>query len=96
MTDTPNDDQPGLVAEKPEHCFACFRLVRPGQTYHMTVDFEVRCEDCALSQDVIRVGEELVVEVKSDRLAIRPGKAEAGALLALLTASWHCGWTVIQ
>jgi hypothetical protein len=41
MTDTPNDDQPGFVAEKPEHCFACFRLIRPGQTYHMTIDFEV-------------------------------------------------------
>ncbi len=26
MTNTPADDQPGFVAEEPEHCFACYRL----------------------------------------------------------------------
>ena len=68
MTDTPNDDKPGFVAKEPEHCFACFRLIRPGQTYHMTIDFEVLCVDCALSQGVIRGREGLAVEVKRDRL----------------------------
>lgn len=24
MTESPSDDQPGFVAEKPEHCFACY------------------------------------------------------------------------
>jgi hypothetical protein len=38
MTHTPNDDQPGFVAEKPEHGFACYRLIRPGQTYYLNVD----------------------------------------------------------
>jgi len=38
MSDIPNDDKPGFVAEKPEHCFACYRLIRPGQTYYLTVD----------------------------------------------------------
>lgn len=28
MTDIPNDDKPGFVADKPEHCFACYRLIR--------------------------------------------------------------------
>jgi hypothetical protein len=31
MTDTPNDDTPGFVAEEPVHCYTCFRLIRPGQ-----------------------------------------------------------------
>ena len=28
MTDTPNDDQPGFVAEEPEHCHACYTLTQ--------------------------------------------------------------------
>jgi hypothetical protein len=28
MSDTPTDDKSGFVAEKPEHCFACYRLIR--------------------------------------------------------------------
>jgi hypothetical protein len=48
MTHAPTDDQPGFVAEKPEHCFACFRLIRPGQTYYLTIEQEVLCADCAL------------------------------------------------
>jgi hypothetical protein len=48
MADTPNDDQPGFVAKQPEHCFACFRLIRPGQTYYLTLKHEVPCTDCSL------------------------------------------------
>ncbi len=76
MTDTPTDDQPGFVAEKPEHCFACYRLIRPGQTYYLTIEDEVLCEDCALDEKVIRVREDLAVEVKRDRLLLRRGEAE--------------------
>ena len=68
MSDIPNDDQPGFVAEKPEHCFACYRLIKPGQTYYLTIDNIVHCEDCALSEGVIRVREDLAVEIKRDRL----------------------------
>jgi hypothetical protein len=50
----------GTVAYAQEHCFACFRLIRPGQTYHMTLDFEVLRLDCALPQDVIRVEKGLI------------------------------------
>jgi hypothetical protein len=42
----------------------------------MTVDFEVLCEDCALSQDVIRVREDLAFEAKQDRVVIQRGEAE--------------------
>jgi hypothetical protein len=82
MTETPTDDQPGFLAEEPEHCFACFRLIRPGQTYYLTIEHEVLCADCALdapsmmpsSRGVIRVREDLAVEVRSDRLLIRRGQ----------------------
>ena len=76
MSDIPNDDKPGFVAEKPEHCFACYRLIRPGQTYYLTIEGIVHCEDCALSEGVIRVRDDLAVEVSRDRLLIQRGKAE--------------------
>jgi hypothetical protein len=31
MTYTPTDDMPGFVAEEPEHCHACYRLILPGE-----------------------------------------------------------------
>jgi hypothetical protein len=37
MTETPTDGQPGFVAEGPEHCHACYRLIRPDQTYYLTI-----------------------------------------------------------
>jgi len=30
---THDNDKPGFVAEEPGHCFACYRLIRPGQIY---------------------------------------------------------------
>ena len=69
MSDIPNDNMPGFVAEEPEHCFACYRLIRPGQTYYLTIEGIVHCEDCALSEGVIRVREDLAVEVKRDGIA---------------------------
>jgi hypothetical protein len=40
MTETPNNDQPGFLAEGPAHCSACFRLIRPSQTYHLPVEHQ--------------------------------------------------------
>ena len=77
MSDIPNDDKPGFVAEEPEHCFACFRLIRPGQTYYLTIKNTVLCADCALDEGLIRVRDDLVVAVKRDRLLIQRGKAQA-------------------
>lgn len=76
MTETPNDDNPGFVGSEPEHCFACFRFICPGQTYYLTVDGTVLCEDCALTDDIVRVREDLVIGVKRDRLLIQRGEAE--------------------
>ena len=80
MTETPTDDKPGFVAEDPEHCFACFRLIQPGQTYYLTTEYEVLCADCALHERLIRVRDDLAVEVKRDRLLIQRGKAEVEVL----------------
>jgi hypothetical protein len=71
----PDDDKPGLVAEKPEHCHACFRLIRPGQTYYLTIEHEVLCVDCALDEGVIHVRDDLTIAVKRDRLLVRRGEA---------------------
>jgi len=76
MTETPANDSPGFVTERPEHCSACFRLIRPGQTYYLNIENMVLCADCALVEEIIRVRDELAVEVKRDRLLVRRGKAE--------------------
>ncbi len=76
MTESPIDDSPGFVTEEPEHCFACFRLIRPGQTYYLTIEHEVLCADCTLTDGVIRVSEDLAVEVMQNPLLVRHGKAE--------------------
>ena len=80
VTHTRDDDKPGFVAEELEHCFACFRPIRPGQIYHLTIEFEVLCADCALSEGVIRVRDDLAVEVRHDRLVIKRGKASVEVL----------------
>ncbi len=46
--DIPNDDKPGFVAERPEHCCACYRLIRPGLTYDLAIKGIVHSKDCAL------------------------------------------------
>jgi hypothetical protein len=70
MTTTPTDDRLGFIAEQPEHCFACCRLIKAGQTYYLTIEQGVLCEDCALSEGVVPVREDLAVELKRDRLLV--------------------------
>ena len=83
MSDIPIDDKPGFVAEKPEHCFACNCLIRPGQTYYLTIEGIVLCEDCTLSEDVIRVREDLqmahALHLRDDLLQQRRPNIEAGS-----------------
>jgi hypothetical protein len=80
MTQTHNDDdKPGFLTEELVHCFACFRLIRSGQTYYLTIEREVLCADCALDEGVIRVRDDLAIEDKRDRLVIQHGEAEVVA-----------------
>jgi hypothetical protein len=73
MTETPDDDQPGFIAEEPEHCNACYRLIQPGQTYYLTIGQAILCEGCITTADAIRVTEDLAVVVEDGRLLVRRG-----------------------
>ena len=59
MSEIPNDDK--------VHCFACYRLIRPGETYHLTFEGIVHCKGCAFSEGVTRVREDLSVEAERGR-----------------------------
>jgi hypothetical protein len=61
------------VAEEPEHCHACYRLIQPGQTYYLTVGQAVLCEDCLGAADAVRVTDDLAVVVEEGRLLVRRG-----------------------
>lgn len=76
MATPPPDDRPGFLGKQPEHCLACCRLITAGQTYYQTIEEEVLCADCALSEGLIRVRDDLAVEVKRDRLVVKRGHAE--------------------
>jgi hypothetical protein len=45
-------------------------LIKAGQTYYLTIEQGVLCEDCALSEGVVPVREDLAVELKRDRLLV--------------------------
>ena len=54
MSDISNDDKPGFLAVKPEHCCACCRLTHPDQTHHLTIENMGRCENRAPSEWQLR------------------------------------------
>ncbi len=73
MTETPTDDRPGFVAEKPEHCHACYRLILSGQTYYLTMEDAMLCPDCVTAAEAIRLSSGLMIEVREGRLLVRRG-----------------------
>jgi hypothetical protein len=75
MTETPTDDRPGFVAEKPEHCHACYHLIQPGQTYFPTVGQANVCEGCIADHDAIRVTDDLSMVIEDGRFLVRRGCA---------------------
>jgi len=46
ITQTPAADTIALVASEPEHCLDCFRMIRPGETYHLGKNGTVLCPMC--------------------------------------------------
>jgi hypothetical protein len=46
MTRAPNDDNPGFLADTPEHCLGRFWLIRPGGTYQQGKDNSMLCPTC--------------------------------------------------
>jgi hypothetical protein len=75
VTESPTDDLPGFTAEEPEHCHDCYRLIRPGQRYFLTIEDAVLCPDCARRADAIRLARGLTVEIQEDRRLVGRGKA---------------------
>ena len=45
LESTPNDTL-ALIATEPEHCIDCFRLICPGETYHLGKDGTILCPNC--------------------------------------------------
>ena len=88
MTNAPNDDQPGFVAEEPEHCHACYRLIQPGQTYYLAVGQAILCEGCIRTADAVRVTDDLAVAVEDGRLLVRRGDS---AVVVLPREVGHVG-----
>jgi hypothetical protein len=41
MTQTLRSNTIALIATSPVHCLDCFRLIRPGETYHQHTDHKV-------------------------------------------------------
>ena len=76
MTDTPTDDMPGFAAEEPVHCHDCYRLIRPGQAYFLTIEDLVLCPDCIGAADAIRLSGGLTVKVREGRLLIHRGSPD--------------------
>ena len=68
------------MAEEPEHCHACYRLIQPGQTYFLTIGQGIVCERCTRTADAIRVTEDLAVAVEDGRLVVRRGRTAVEVL----------------
>ena len=73
----PNTDS--LVAQRPEHCITCYRLIRPGESYHQTEENTVLCLHCAgqgadmVILSTIQAADDLAVDVGDGRLRLRRG-----------------------
>jgi len=82
-----DEDTLPLIAQHPEHCFECYRLIRPGETYYQTAENTVLCQQCARKGasmevlDTIQAADDLVVEVSDDRLRVRRGDDSVEVLL---------------
>ena len=76
MTKSPTDDLPGFVADEPEHCHDCYRLIRPGQRYFLTIEQAVVYPDCVRAVDAIRLKDGLTVEIGKDTRPVRHGGSE--------------------
>jgi hypothetical protein len=58
-----NENTLTLIAQRAEHCIACYRLIHPGETYHQTAENTVLCQGCADFEtlDTIQATDDLAV-----------------------------------
>ena len=59
-----------LTAQDPELCLYCFRLFRPGETYHQGSDDMVLCPNCPGD---LQIGEDLAAIQATEHLAVDCG-----------------------
>jgi hypothetical protein len=59
-----------MTATKLEHCLDCFRLIRPGETYHLGKDGTVLCPMCV--SDLL-IGEEYDTIQATEQVAVDYG-----------------------
>jgi hypothetical protein len=70
-----------LIAQRPEHCMTCYRLIHIGETYHQTEEGAVLCQQCVDGGadlgvlDTLQATEELAVDVGAGGLRVRRGAA---------------------
>jgi len=76
-----------LIASRPEHCLACYRLIRAGETYHQTEENRVLCRQCAGPgqadelRDTIPVTDDLEIELSDGGLRLRRRSTGTGIIL---------------
>jgi hypothetical protein len=59
-----------LIATEPEHCLDCFRLIRPGETYHQGEDDTVLCPTYVSN---LLIGEDFDTIQATDQAAVDYG-----------------------
>ena len=62
---------PAFVAQEPEHCHDCWRIIWAGKAYFLTTEQAVVCPDCVWEADAIRLAGGLTVRVGEHRLLVR-------------------------
>ena len=70
MTRNSPGEVTALTATAPEHCFDCFRLIRPGETYYPGEDGTVLCPNCV--SDLL-IGEDFDTIQATDQVAVDYG-----------------------
>ena len=82
-----DDDQSGFVAEEPDHCLDCFRLIHPGETYYPGEDDTVLYPNCVSDLhisgdfDTIHATEKIAVDYGSGLIRMR--RAGAAIIVTL-------------
>ena len=70
MTLAYTSDTIAHIATAPEHCPDCFRLIRPGESYHLGTDDTVLCPMCVSG---LLTGEEFDTIQATERVAVDYG-----------------------
>jgi hypothetical protein len=99
MTEDLLRDTLALVATQPEHCVDCFRLIRPGETYHQGKDNTVLCPTCFSN---LLIGEDFDTIQATDQVAVDYGggllrlRCEGSAIVTVPQVVWYVPSSVAE